>query len=90
MNNARRLGEELEIKPGGRIQQRAGEVLEKAGTLLKEVAEIGLFAALERGYFADVKRSRDGGKGLQGVVLKAPGYCNPFEKAIDAELKGGI
>jgi beta-lysine 5,6-aminomutase alpha subunit len=78
MNNARHLGEELEIKPGGRIEQRAAEVLAKGRDLLTEVADIGLFTALERGMFASVKRSRDGGKGLRGVVVQAPGYFNPF------------
>lgn len=90
MNNARHLGEELEIRPGGKIQQRAATVLEKTGVLLTQVAEVGLFKALERGMFADVKRPRDGGKGLRGVVLKAPGYYNPFQDLISDELKGGI
>ncbi len=88
MNNARHLGEELEIKPNGRIHQRAALILEKAGGLLKEVADIGLFEALERGIFADVKRPIDGGKGLHGVVLKAPGYYNPFQEIING-AKGG-
>jgi len=45
-----------------------------------------LFATLERGIFAGIKRSRDGGKGLEGVVLKSDGYFNPF---IELMLKGG-
>lgn len=89
MNNARHLGDELEIKPGGRIQERATEVLNKAAELLSQVADIGLFEALERGMFADVKRPRDGGKGLQGVIQKASGYYNPFLDIIGKELKGG-
>lgn len=78
MNNARGLGSELQIKPGGIIETRARDVLERAMLMLEEVAGIGLFAALERGMFADVQRPRDGGKGLKGVVLKAEGYQNPF------------
>lgn len=89
MNTARHLEGELELKPGGRIQQRAAMVLDKAAGLLTEVAEIGLFEALERGMFADVKRQRDGGKGLQGVVVKSQGYYNPFMEKISAELKRG-
>ena len=85
MNNARHLSEELEFKPNGRIQQRAGEVLEKAGAMLREVADIGLFAALERGMFADIQRPRDGGKGLKGVVIQTDGYCNPFLSIMQAE-----
>jgi len=57
--------------------------------LLSQVADIGLFEALERGMFADVKRPRDGGKGLQGVIQKASGYYNPFLDIIGKELKGG-
>lgn len=90
MNNARHLSEELEIKPGGKIQERAGEVLKKAEALLSEVTKIGLFSALEKGMFADIKRPRDGGKGLQGVVLQAPGYYNPFLDKMMAELRQGV
>lgn len=39
--------------------------------LLEEIRETGLFYALEKGMFADVKRSRTGGKGLEGVLKKA-------------------
>lgn len=86
MNNARHISEELEIKPGGRIQKRAEEVLKKAESLLGEVADLGLFAALERGMFAEIKRPRDGGKGLHGVFLRDNGYYNPFLETMKAEL----
>ena len=78
MNNARSLGEEITFKPGGIIQKRGEEVLNKATLLLEEIAKIGLFEALERGYFADIKRPIDGGKGLKGVVLKDMDYYNPI------------
>lgn len=78
MNAARNLQDELEIKPNGKIQQRATDVLEKTAAQLTEVADIGLFAALERGMFASIQRPRDGGKGLEGVVLREPEYYNPF------------
>jgi beta-lysine 5,6-aminomutase alpha subunit len=80
------LGEELEFKEGGRIQNRANEVLTKATDLLVEIEKLGLFATLEKGVFADIKRPKDGGKGLAGVVTKAPEYINPF---VDA-MKGGV
>ena len=38
----------------------------------------GLFTALEKGIFANVKRPKNGGKGLDGVSLKAENYYNPF------------
>lgn len=34
--------------------------------------------ALEKGIFGDVKRPKNGGKGLQGVVMKGKNYLNPF------------
>ena len=77
-NNARHLGEEIIIKEQGRIQARAVELLNRAYALLKEIEKIGLEEALERGFFADIKRSRDGGKGKEGVVLKEKDYYNPF------------
>lgn len=80
------LGEELEFKDGGRLQQRADEVLTKATELLAEIERLGLFGTLEKGVFADIKRPKDGGKGLNGVVAKAPEYFNPF---VDA-MKGGV
>ncbi len=82
MNNARNLGEELSIRDDGKISARARDVLEKAAQMLETVAEIGLFAALERGMFADIERSRDGGKGLDGVVMKDVDYCNPFQELL--------
>ncbi|MDD2283220.1 MAG: lysine 5,6-aminomutase subunit alpha [Eubacteriales bacterium] len=90
MNNARHLREELEIVPDGRMQKRASEVLAKAADLLSQVAGIGLFTALERGMFADVKRTREGGKGLQGVFMQAAEYYNPFLDNMKAKLDRGM
>ena len=72
------LGEEIEFKKDGIIQNRSKEVLQKATDLLSEIEKVGLFATLEKGIFADIKRPRDGGKGLDGVVQKAGEYFNPF------------
>ena len=80
------LGDELLFKDGGIIQNRANEVLDKACNLLSQIEKNKLFATLEQGIFAGIKRSRDGGKGLNGVVLKGEGYFNPF---IDLMVKGG-
>ena len=77
-NNMRNIGDEVEFKEGGIIKTRAAEVLEKAAALLKDIEEEGLFSTLEKGKFAGVKRSRTGGKGLDGVTEKAPKYLNPF------------
>ena len=80
------LGSEIVFKDGGIMQKRANEVLTKATELLAEIERLGLFDTLERGVFADIKRPRDGGKGLDGVFRKEPGYINPF---LDAIMKGG-
>ncbi len=77
-NNMRSIGEEVEFKPGGIIQQRAQKVLAEAHELLNQIERQGLFDALEKGLFAAVKRSRTGGKGLPGVVPKGRHYFNPF------------
>jgi len=81
----RHLGDEIIFKEDGIIQSRAAEVLQKAAQLLDEIEKLGLFATLERGVFAGIKRQRDGGKGLAGVTKKAELYQNPF---IDI-MKGG-
>ncbi len=80
------LGSEIVFKDGGIMQTRANEVLTKATELLSEIERLGLFETLEKGVFADIKRPRDGGKGLDGVFQKAPGYFNPF---LEPMKKGG-
>lgn len=74
----RHLAEEVQFAPGGRIESRAREVLDDAVALLQSIEERGLFRSLEDGVFADIRRSRDGGKGRSGVIEKAPDYVNPF------------
>jgi beta-lysine 5,6-aminomutase alpha subunit len=77
-NTMEDLGDEIEFKQDGIIQNRAAEVLDNACDLLAKIEHNKLFATLEQGIFAGIKRSRDGGKGLQGVVLKSDAYFNPF------------
>ena len=81
MNTARSFGDEIEIKPGGRIERRAHEVLAGAVTILDGVARRGLMSAIEDGTFADVRRPRDGGRGFDGVFAKGAAYWNPFADA---------
>ena len=77
-NNARSLGNEIFFKEGGRIQARAAQLLNEACNMLREVEEIGLEKAMEKGFFADIKRSPEGGKGSSGVIEKHVDYYNPF------------
>lgn len=72
------MGNEVQFKPGGLIQTRAWLVLDNAIALLEKLKEEGLFTALEKGYFANVKRPKTGGKGLAGVTEKTVVYLNPF------------
>ncbi len=76
-NNLKSIGEETEFKENGIVQKRAQEVLDKSLSLLEHIKEEGLFTALSKGIFADVKRPQDGGKGLEGVTRKSERYYNP-------------
>ncbi len=77
-NNMKDIGEEVEFKEGGIIKSRAQKVLHDATHLLETMESEGLFTALEKGIFANVKRPKNGGKGLDGVTLKGEHYFNPF------------
>ena len=77
-NNMKNIGDEVEFKENGIIRNRAKQVVDEACNLLRQIEKEGLFEALEKGIFGDVKRSKTGGKGLAGVVEKADGYFNPF------------
>ncbi|KAB3532457.1 lysine 5,6-aminomutase subunit alpha [Alkaliphilus serpentinus] len=86
-NNCKDLGDEIVFKEDGIIQKRAHEVVTMAADLLQQIQEDGLFKTIEEGKFGGVKRSRDGGKGLEGVVKKAEGYFNPFIEMMLGEGK---
>ncbi len=78
-NNMKDIGEEMEFREGGIVRQRVQKVLDDATNLLEQMANEGLFTALEKGIFGDVKRSKTGGKGLDGVSVKyRDHYFNPF------------
>ena len=77
-NDMRSIGEEMEFREGGICRERAKTVLNNAIELLQEIVQEGLFTALEKGIFGDVKRPMTGGKGLAGVVTKGDNYFNPF------------
>jgi beta-lysine 5,6-aminomutase alpha subunit len=50
------------------------------------VADIGMFAAIEAGMFADTVRPHDGGRGLDGVVRRDDAYVNPIVDLLADEL----
>ena len=81
---ARHLGDEIhQWKPGGIVETRAREVLTSAHRLLEEVQRESIWDAIGHGAFADVKRTRTGGKGHAGVVPRHAEYVNPILDALE-------
>jgi beta-lysine 5,6-aminomutase alpha subunit len=86
MNNMESLYDEMEFKKDGIVVGRAHEVLERTLAFLGEVEGKGLLDSIAEGLFADVKRPKDGGKGLEGLVRKDAAYWNPVEAALKSSL----
>lgn len=93
MNSMAAFGDDIEFRKDGIMVRRAHEVLDQTLEFLREVEAAGLMESISEGLFADVKRAKDGGKGLEGLFEKAPDYWNPVETQLrDALLddeKGG-
>jgi beta-lysine 5,6-aminomutase alpha subunit len=87
--SCRDLAGEVTYKPGGMIERRANDQLQKAAEQLEHVQSIGLFKALEDGEFADVKRDPQGGRGFEGVFKVTTDYFNPFFAALRAGRMSG-
>jgi beta-lysine 5,6-aminomutase alpha subunit len=79
----RHLGEEIEFRKDGIIATRARKVLDEALELLGEVKRESIWESIGRGAFADVKRTRAGGKGYEGVVARHADYVNPLLSALE-------
>lgn len=79
---AKHLSGEIEFREGGLVRGHAAEVLDKTMVLLDEIRGEGLFSAISRGVFADVRRGMESGRGLDGVAMKAPDYSNPVEEML--------
>lgn len=77
-NAARDLGEQFEWREDSLVARWAGQILREAVELLREMDRLGLFMGLEAGLFADIKRSPEGGRGLEGVIERSEEYFNPF------------
>ena len=65
------------------MARRAIHVLAEATALLEEVKAESIWEAIGRGAFADVKRTRTGGKGFEGVVERAADYLNPILQELE-------
>jgi beta-lysine 5,6-aminomutase alpha subunit len=79
----RHLGDEIQFKQDGIVARRAIQVLDEAAQLLEEVRRESIWEAIGRGAFADVKRTRTGGKGYAGVLERAPEYTSPLLDALE-------
>jgi beta-lysine 5,6-aminomutase alpha subunit len=81
LNAAGGLTEDFHPPREGFIQNRARQVLGEAVDLLEKITDepgrAPLLEAIADGTFGLMKRPADAGKGLDGVVAKAPGYDNP-------------
>jgi beta-lysine 5,6-aminomutase alpha subunit len=93
MNAAGGLTEDFHPPRDGLIQTRARKVLDEAVVLLERIVEDSgadaaypqpLLGAIEDGTFGLMKRPPRGGKGLDGVVVKAEGYDNPATTLLES------
>jgi beta-lysine 5,6-aminomutase alpha subunit len=89
MNAAGNLREDLVPAPDGFIVQRANQVLAESIVLLERIVDhpssTGLLDAIADGTFGLMKRPADGGRGLDGVAEKSPGYYNPATEILEGE-----
>lgn len=72
------LYDEVHFVSNGKVMRRAQTILDETYRYLKRIKRIGLFEAIERAYFADMGRAKDGGKGFEGIFEKSRKYLNPF------------
>lgn len=77
--NQRLLKDEIYFSDNSIMKDRSDKVLNDALELLNKIRDIGLFEALNQGFFAGIKRSKDGGKGKDDVFDKGLSYYNPFD-----------
>ena len=80
---AGKLGDSFRPEPDGFVAARAREVLAEAAGLLQRIGDEGLLRAIADGTFGVTRRPADGGRGLDGVVVKAEGYVNPAADILD-------
>jgi len=89
LDAAGRLHEDLQLDPEGFIAGRADTVLRESVDLLGRIERTGLLDAIGSGTFGLMRRPADGGRGRDGVVVKAESYFNPVDDLLDAAGVGG-
>jgi beta-lysine 5,6-aminomutase alpha subunit len=78
------LAEDFHPPQDGFIATRARTVLGEAIELLERLVDDGLLSAIGAGTFAGMRRPPDGGRGLDGVIVRADGYLNPAIDLLEA------
>ncbi|MBE7324467.1 lysine 5,6-aminomutase subunit alpha [Nocardioides sp. Y6] len=81
------LVEDFHPPADGFIARRATTVLTEAVDLLERIDahEDGLLDAIADGTFGLMRRPRDRGRGLAGVVRRSDDYLNPTDQMLDAQ-----
>ena len=81
------LAEDFVPAPDGLIATRAQHVLGEAVDLLQSIvdSEGGLLEAIGHGTFGGMRRPADGGRGLDGVVVRDEHYVNPVSEILEGE-----
>ena len=86
MENTRDLAKEISFRPDGIIQKRSEAILDQVVNFLHDIEAKGLKRAISEGYFANIRRPQEGGKGGDGVIPKGIDYSNPFMEKMQQEL----
>jgi beta-lysine 5,6-aminomutase alpha subunit len=86
---AGRLSENFRPPADGFVAARARQVLAEAVDLLGQIGGEGLLAAIADGTFGVTRRPAEGGRGLEGVIERAPGYFNPASAFLEAPARPG-
>jgi beta-lysine 5,6-aminomutase alpha subunit len=82
-NAAGRLGESFVPSADGFVATRARAVLGESIGLLRRICGEGLLNSIADGTFGVTRRPPTGGRGLDGVFEKAPGYFNPASAVLE-------
>jgi len=78
---------EFGYRSDGFIAKFAQKVLDDTVKLLEKIHDMGVYKAIEKGIFADVKRTIDGGKGADGVfAVDRKKYLNPFFELMGSKI----
>jgi beta-lysine 5,6-aminomutase alpha subunit len=85
LNAAGGLTEDFHPPRDGFIQTRGRQVLAESVELLERIVADGLLDAIGDGTFGLMRRPADAGKGLDGVVRKAPDYDNPAATLLESD-----